>query len=273
MKGKKGVAIMWIFFFVALVALSASYFYFLKYEFSPEKRTIGSLQLELNDLFNDGNVFTLNLEKAGRISANKAVKDLFYEGGALAECKMIDGYKVLFESEECYVTKDSLTEDFGKKFIENFDGYLERLGGQIDEYDYSYRIENKRLLGSTEKKINFARGSMSYSIEPDFSVKLDYNPLDFITLLKKIASKDECLKKAEYNELVHDESKIAEECSFDGDYEWKIRKNDDYLFFSIKSKSDIMFAGKIEFRFAINLNTLKLIKENLEGISLNVVNL
>ncbi len=273
MIGKKAVAIMWIMFFIFLVVLSASYIYFLDNKFSPETEIIGSLQLSLKDLIDEGNVLLFNIEKSARIASERGLKDLFAKGGLINACETVDGYGLLFSKEECYIDRKTINNNFIESFGIHFDKYLERLGGSITRYDYLYFINESYLSGLAREKIDFVRDGISYSVKPNFFIKLSYNPEKFIDILETIAAKKECLQRIEFNELADSDDKIAKECNFDDDYEWVIRKRNDYLLFDIKSKEELMFAGKIDFKFAIYLNSLNVMRDYLKGIKLNVVNL
>jgi len=273
MIGKKAVAIMWIMFFVFLVVLSASYIYFLDNKFSPETEIIGSLQLSLKYLIDEGSVLLFNIEKSARIASERGLKDLFAKGGLINACETVDGYNLLFSKEECYIDRNIVNNNFIKSFGIHFDKYLERLGRGVTRYDYLYFINESYLIGLSKEKIEFVRDEISYSVKPNFFIKLSYNPEKFIDILETIAAKTECLQRSEFNELADSEDKIAKECNFSGDYEWVIRKRNDYLLFDIKSGEELMFAGKIDFKFAIYLNSLNAMREYLKGIKLSVVNL
>ena len=58
---KKGIAIMWMMFFVVLVTFSGAYAYFLANKFVPETKLIGSLEWSLKKLINEVNMFNFNV--------------------------------------------------------------------------------------------------------------------------------------------------------------------------------------------------------------------
>ena len=207
-------------------------------------------------------MFNFNVEKAAKISSNKAVKDLFIDGGVLNDCRS-EGYNLIFSKNECILDKNILFNNFIEKFGEHFNKYLDRLGGGINRHDYSYKIEGDKLIGYTEEYVEFVNNGLSYYFIPNFTVNLDYNPLDFIELLKQVIDREECLQSIHYNELVDDESKIVNECGFGGDYMWRINKREDKLLFDATGNEELTFVGKIDFSFAISLNSFKLLKENL----------
>ncbi len=251
---KKGM-FMFVLFIVGLFALSAAYIYFtMREKDNPEQKVIGVKQLALIQKYNQEDLLLLNIDQASKMSAAKALKDLYkidIEG-----CAKSEEYIII---NECDASDAIIENKFKQLFRRSFQEYLEMVTDQVKEYDYNITVDKEYIYGISNKSINETREheeimgytvpefSISYFVKPDFKQKVE-GPSEVISLVNEAKQDQACLK--DYNELVDDPTK----CFPDSRYIWRINKKDDIVFLDVTLKEKKRFVGNIDSRLAINLN-------------------
>ena len=226
---------------------------FLNSEKKSNEVTIGKIQTDVINVFQDAEKTLFYLDQSAKYSAYKTTEEITLKGIS-SNCGIEENY-ILWKSDrkECYPDEETLKKSFIELFSKNLDIYLEEYN-KINKNDltlnnYNLELEETnelKITGNAKEDFKIKQQEIDYSNMPNFITKIDYNFTDHLDISKDVK---ELINKCN-NDLTcwKSDSKSIN---------WKIKQKGNLFMFDVTTNRKTIFSEEnIIIKFGINFNQL-----------------
>ena len=255
---KRGIIMVYL-LFVGFFAFQAAFIYYTSEKYESPTKDIGNLQTQLINQYFEGEYTSLAIETAAKISLHDAIGILSAKGG-FPDCPKEKDYSLITHP-DCVSSIDLYHKNLITTFEPLFTERLKTLNTGLTGYDYTYSVlvngTRSYFTGKSTTTIPIYGEFSDYGVVSTFKHLLPLSSQAYLTFLKTIKEKSNCLKARDYNPLVHDSSYYVDTCNFeDARYYWEITTEGDTFFFTLTPKEKITFSSNISLKFAIHSDDL-----------------